>query len=227
MNKINLVTVCTDQYPMVYANKLHRQFSRLTNLNVEHYCITDRSAELSNGINPITPFLKSKGWWNKVNVFHRNMPKGTILYMDLDIVILKNFDHEILEMAGRTESISCVSDAIGWMGEKFSSSLMCFQSGVHHKIYERFSRVEAKINETEGGDQVWTGPQLDSIYYIDKDFPNLKKNLKFHLAIKISDSELRIPQGICDKVKLVDCGGEPKPHDLGSIPYVKTNWHDV
>ena len=35
----------------------------------------------------------------------------------------------------KTEAMSCVSDAIGWMGEQFSSSMMCFESGAHEHIY--------------------------------------------------------------------------------------------
>ena len=58
INMLNLVTVCTDTYPLIYADKLHRKFDQLTNLNVEHYCITDRPAELDESINPICPFKK-------------------------------------------------------------------------------------------------------------------------------------------------------------------------
>ena len=89
---INLVTVCTDKYPIIYAEKLHKQFTKLSNLEVTHYCITDRPDELPNFIKPIYPFKKSKGWWNKLNLFSGDMPAGSILYMDIDIVILQNFD---------------------------------------------------------------------------------------------------------------------------------------
>jgi len=223
---INLVSVCTDNYSMVYANKLHRQFSNLTNLEVSHWCLTDRPSELLEFIKPIAPFKKSKGWWNKINLYSPHMPKGHILYMDLDIVLLKNFDEEIIEMTKRTESMCCVSDAIGWMGERFSSSLMCFESGAHSKIYEYFENNESKINSLEGGDQVWTGPQLGSVYYIDEDFPHMKKNLKFHLG-KMLNNELQLPINISEKVKLVDCGGRPKPHELEALPYIQKNWHLV
>jgi len=223
---INLVSVCTDNYSMVYANKLHRQFSNLTTLEVSHWCLTDRPSELLEFIKPIAPFKKSKGWWNKINLYSPHMPKGHILYMDLDIVLLKNFDEEIIEMTKKTESMCCVSDAIGWMGQRFSSSLMCFESGVHSKIYKYFEKNEDKINNLEGGDQVWTGPQLETVYYIDDDFPNMKKNLKFHLAKRLNN-QLQLPITVSDDVKLVDCGGRPKPHELEVLPYIKQNWNLV
>ena len=223
---INLITVCTDAYPMIYGEKLHRQFANLTQLDVSHWCITDRPLELSKLIKPIAPFKKSKGWWNKINLYNSQMPKGYILYMDLDIVILNNFDQEIIEMTKKEETMCCVSDAINWMGVRFSSSLMCFESGVHSEIFEKFKKMESEINELKGGDQVWTGPQLNSVCYIDDFFPNLKKNFKFHLA-KRDGNNLTLPLHLDEKIKLVDCGGKPKPHELEALPYIKRNWHDV
>ena len=51
-----------------------------------------------------------------------------VLYMDLDIIIAKNFDEEIATVISGGKDVNCVSDAIGWMGEKFSSSLMILKS---------------------------------------------------------------------------------------------------
>ena len=83
--------------------------------------------------------------------------------MDLDIVILQNFDDEIIEMTKSIEQMCCVSDAINWMGERFSSSLMCFESGALSHIFDHFIKTESVINNREGGDQVWIGPQLESV----------------------------------------------------------------
>ena len=71
---LNFVTVCTDKYPMLYAEKITNQFKRHTRLDLEYYCITDRPQQVNGWATPITPFKKSKGWWNKVNVFSDKMP---------------------------------------------------------------------------------------------------------------------------------------------------------
>ena len=223
---INFVSVCTYEFPMIYVDKLHRQFNNKSELEVVHWCITDRPSELPEFVKSITPFKKSKGWWNKLNLFSPQMPNGQILYMDLDIVILNNFDDEIVEMINADESMSCVSDAIHWMGEKFSSSMMCFESGAHEHIYSNFIKNESYINNLEGGDQVWVGPQLQTVSFIDDKFPNLKKNLKFHLS-KIENGRIEAPLEINPDVKLVDCTGRPKPHELEVLPYIRNNWHLV
>jgi len=223
---INLVTVCTDSYPMIYAEKLHKQFRRLSNLKVEHHCITDRPDELPKFVKPIYPFKKSTGWWNKLNLFSPEMPSGNILYMDIDIVILNNFDDEISSLLGREESICCVSDSVNWMGVKFSSSLMFFKSGMHTKIFDNFTKNEKNIINNKGGDQVWISTQLKTIFYIDDLFPNLKKNFKFQLA-KRDGKKFTVPMNIDENIKLIDFGGRPKPHQLEKLPYIKKNWHLV
>jgi len=223
---LNFVTVCTDSYPIEYARKLHTRVSSISKFKFNHYCITDRPDEVAEWATPIEPFVKASGWWNKVNLFSPQMPSGDILYMDLDIVILKNFDVEIEFMRSDSAPISCVSDAITWMGERFSSSLMLIKEYCHTNIFQQFENNFQNLVNRPGGDQVWIGPQLSNVYYIDDDYPNFKKNLKFHLA-NIEDNKLSLPLHIDENIKLIDCTGRPKPHELIALPYIKHNWHDI
>ena len=154
------------------------------------------------------------------------MPKGWILYMDVDIIITKNFDEEITKVISGGKDVNCVSDAIGWMGEKFSSSFMILKSGSRSEVFSKFVKDEHLLSEREGGDQVWAGPLLGDINFVDETFPNLKKNLKFHLG-KIQGTSLKLPRLLPSEIKLIDCGGNPKPDELGAIHYVKENWHNV
>ena len=222
---LNFVCVCTDRYPIKYAEILIKRFKDATKLDFNYYCITDRPDEITDWATPLAPFKKAEGWWNKCNLFSEDMPKGICLYMDIDIVIMNNFDEEILWTIENMNSIACVSDAIHWMGEKFSSSMMIFKSGENAEIFDNFSAHYAELASREGGDQVWIGPQLQNILFIDEKFPHLKLNLKFHIA-KREGNQLHLPQALAPSVKLVDCGGNPKPDQLGNVPYIKENWHD-
>jgi len=223
---INFVSVCTDKYPLLYAEKLHQHFNDVSNLAAEHYCITDRPSEIEGWATPIAPFKKAAGWWNKVNLFSPDMPSGPCLYMDLDIVILQNFDVEIEAMLAKLPILSCVSDAINWMGCKFSSSMMVFEASKHVHIFDRFLKHDDRLYNRAGGDQVWIGPQLEDVNYIDDVFPDLKKNLKYHL-VDFSFKPPLLPTEIDQRVKLVDRIGDPKPHHLEAVPYIKKNWHEV
>lgn len=233
MRKINLITVCTDAYPMVYARKIITRFKQLTNIETEVYCITDRSEEIQDLATPIKKEHEDVlGWWNKMQVYSPNMPKGWLLYLDLDIVLLQNFDDEIYDAISVLErsqkSVACVSDAIEWMGNRYSSSMMLLPSGAMRDIYRKFVEDRENIMVRPAGDQVWTGGVLNPsrVYYMDERNPNLKANLKFHLGRK-TFGQWEFPYIISNKIKTVDCGGRPKPHEITDLPYITNNWHNV
>ncbi len=223
---LNFVTVCTDRYPMAYAAVLTERLKQLTQLPMKHYCLTDRPGETQGWATPLPQFVKADGWWNKVNLFSPGMPGGTWLYLDLDIVLVKNFDDEIRWVLDNMDTLAAVSDPITWMDEKFSSSMMIFRAHRHTNVFDAFSQEAEALTNRPGGDQVWMGPQLGDVLFIDEQFPSLKRNLKFHIAHKKGDT-LDLPLTIDDDIKMVDCTGEPKPHQLEQLPYIKANWHDV
>ena len=227
--KINLITVCTDAYPMEYARKTITRFGQLTELDYTAYCITDRPKEISDIAVPLTPQIKTVGWWNKMLAYSPDMPKGFNVYLDIDIVLVKNFDEEIRYAHDQGKKISCVSDAIMWKNNKFSSSMMMFETGAMKDIYDYFKPVHKMLeHDYDGGDQVWTGHLLDptNILYLDERFPNLKKNLKFHLGQKVF-GEWKFPVRIPSDIKTVDCGGRPKPDKLAGLSYINRNWHEI
>lgn len=121
---LNFVTVCTDAYPIEYAEKIHKRLKEVTKLDFNCYCLTDRPDKVNGWAVPLQPEVPTHGWWNKINLFSPSMPAGWNLYLDIDIVILRDFDEEVLWAIKNTNSIACVSDAIHWMGQRFSSSLM-------------------------------------------------------------------------------------------------------
>jgi hypothetical protein len=231
--KINLITVCVDKYPTVYARKLITQFKQVSKLEIDAYCITDRPEELNDICTTIEAPFKTKGWWYKMFMYGDSMPEGWNLYMDLDIVIVENFDEEIKWAIDQNKPIACVSDAIGWLDNKYSSSLVITKSGQNQWIYDIWEKVHKRTTSYRGGDQVYTGRLLKregiEPVYIDETFPLLKRNLKFHLATNwdrkfgILDLPSELPEG----VKLVDCGGQPKPDRLSYLSYIRENWTDI
>lgn len=230
--RINLLTVCTDAYPVEYARKAIDRFRGLTEFQVTPYCLTDRPRQLQGYCNPITRDPNIKHWWNKVCLYDPKLPEGWNVYLDIDIVQIKNFDEEIQFAIDANKKIACVSDAIGWMNNKFSSSMMVFKTGAMADIYREFQRElvssSGELQNFKGGDQVWAGKYLKEtdVLYLDETFPDLKKNLKFHLGEKVF-GQWKFPNVISNKVKMVDCGGRPKPHELSHLSYIYDNWTKV
>ena len=227
MMKINLLTVCTEAYPLVYAEKLIKRLCKLSHHDITPYCMTDRPEQVNGWANPIIADPDSRGWWHKVNLFDPNMPSGWNLYLDIDIVVLNEFDEELEWTISKNPSIACVADAINWMGVKFNSSLMVFETGSQESIHKSYSDKKSKLQTRPGGDQVWTGPQLSNVMYINDEYPNLKKNLKFDLALATDGANITLPSTISGDIKMIDCSGRPKPHELMGISYIRDAWGEV
>lgn len=225
--KIKLFTVCTDAYPTEYARKLITRYRQLSNHEVEAICITDRPKELKDIATCIPPLFPGKGWWNKMQVYG-DSSKGNKVYLDIDTVLIDNFDEEVEWSLNQDCMISVVSDAIQWKGNKYSSSMMVWKDAAMVDTYNKF--LLSTPTHYDGGDQVWTGHNIDlsKVVYIDEEFPNIKANLKFHLSKKVF-GQWQIPGELprFKRIKIVDCGGRPKPHELEHIPYIKENWHDI
>jgi len=249
MKSIDLVLVCVDDYHLDYARKLITRLQDVSDFKINPYCIVDHRVEPANKFSTaIWQSLLVPGWWNKMQVYNIDKPENWTLYMDLDIVIQQNFDEVIQHVidADNKDSITCVSDALGWMGNKFSSSWMMFygkrQSYIYRQFAEEFTR-NPDVTEFKGGDQVWIGENINpKVHYIDEQFPNLKKNLKFDLSTKhdsiptaaatwggdhVVYGKWKIPLHVSDDIKLVDCGGRPKPHELQMVPYINRNWFQI
>ena len=239
MSSLSLITVCTDAYPMIYARKLIKRFTQLTEFDVNAYCITDRPDEISDLATCIDPpFGEKKGWWNKIKAYDSFYADDHAVYMDIDTVLIKNFDEEIQRAMDAFEDprvkVACVSDAIGWKNNKYSSSMMVLRKGRMEDVFQLFSMDSWRLFNYDGGDQVWTGHLLEEwkaggyaeVHYMDEYNAALKLNLKFHLGEKIF-GQWKFPAYIPKECKIVDCGGRPKPHELESLRYIKENWHDV
>jgi len=225
--KMNFITVCTDTYPMIYAEKITRRLVELSNINFDCYCLTDRPDEVGDWATPLPLTIKAGGWWNKLNLFSPNMPEGWNLYLDIDILLKTNFDNELRWAVQNTQQIACISDAINWLDNKFSSSLMIFKTGALDDLYYDFQSAHKDLDGFVGGDQVWMGPRLKSVTYIDEEFPFLKHNLKHDLSDKTDPGYIKLPKIIPSKVKMIDCGGDPRVEDLCVLPYVKKYWEQI
>jgi len=219
----NFITTCGGPYSMDYANKAYSMMSRHAGMNFKAYCITERPDELRSEITGIAPGLDVKGWWNKVLAFGPDMPDGWIVVADIDLIIANSIKEELEYCFNNVKQIAAYADAIHWMGCKFSSSFMVFRKGALNSIYENFKSKHAELANYPGGDQVWIGPQLEHVVYIDEIFPNFKRSLKFDLS-ELSPTTIKLPIEISKDIKIVDFHGRPKPHQIATHSFVKDNW---
>jgi hypothetical protein len=146
-----------DKYSADYVNKLYDMVQRNLTLDHEFVCFT----EDPTGINPnirieSLPELPVKGWWFKPMFFNPNLAlQGTLLFLDLDLIIFKNIDHLFKYEPGKFCIIRDFNRYIIKSYNKFNSSVFRLETGQHSNVYHDFVKDAKNITKRLQGDQDW------------------------------------------------------------------------
>ena len=98
MSKTNVCCVkAGDKYDSDYVNTLYLMIKRYLTIPFDFICLTENSQNLFKQIKVINLDDRSiKGWWNKCLLFKPGLLNGSCLYLDLDMIIVKNIDEFII-----------------------------------------------------------------------------------------------------------------------------------
>jgi len=230
MGPINFIVVCTEKYTAEYANKSLNMFKRNFNGTFSAFCITDKKEQISEEFVCIEKQSELTGWWNKLSIFNQDLPHENTLYVDLDLLIMNPLD-DALKFAAQTINdyeIACFGDHIEWHGEQFGSAFMFFNQEKLRWIYEEFIQDLNSYMLTQGGDQIWLGQRLSKVLYLEQHIKNFVKSLKFDLATWSADrQQILIPNEITTDFILLNCHGNPKPHELAKLKWkpIREIWY--
>ena len=99
MSKINVCCVKEgDKYDSDYVNTLYLMTKRYLTIPFDFICFTENSQNLLKQIKVINLDDRSiKGWWNKCLLFKPGLLSSSCLYLDLDMIIIKNIDEFIIK----------------------------------------------------------------------------------------------------------------------------------
>jgi hypothetical protein len=215
-----------DKYSSAYVNRLYKMVQRNLTLDYEFYCITDNKKGLNRKIKVLPLELDpeiERGWWYKISLFDPKFPlKGTILYLDLDVIVFDNIDKFFTYMPNQF----CIIEGFIKKG-CVNSSCFRFETGTQKQIYHNFSLHKKRLMSLLHGDQDLIGRN-----HRHKVWP---KNwcCSFKLDMQPSDDNLiRNEDGtyIC-KEKILEPSesaiaifhGKPNPHEINDR-WIKTNW---
>jgi hypothetical protein len=216
------------QYEVEYVAALHRSVRRHTTSALGFICVTDAASlveELDLGISVISLTEPLPGWWNKISLFDQRLtPVRHLVYIDLDVIILRSIDH-LLENIGKAELVHA-QDLL----DDMSSSFM---------IIDTESRLAADV--VEGFDlNEWGRPDWNDQHYFQQCLRHgqyLSRPLpwKDHYSYKylIGYGEWRakctnpnIELMPLDEITMLNLHGYPKPHHVrdapGEWPYAAT-----
>jgi hypothetical protein len=149
-----------DKYTFPYVKNLHNMVER--NLTIPHkfICFTDntvihRRKEFKTTNIEFRQFKRHdfQGWFNKLQLFSPDSGlEGDTLYMDLDVVIMKNIDS--LATIGESKNFVGMNDFNPTSG-LFNSSIMRFNNKYHSKlIWEQYLKRRSECSKFHGDQEI-------------------------------------------------------------------------
>jgi hypothetical protein len=142
------------KYSAEYVNRLYNMVSRNCTLDYEFVCLTEDSAGLNPKIKTIPLPKGIAGWWCKPYMFSKDLPlKGTVLYMDLDVVISNNIDKLFTYSPGHWCTIRDFTRAMRSNWQKYNSSVVRFEVGQLDFVWQEFNQRKDEIIKRYHGDQ--------------------------------------------------------------------------
>jgi len=201
------------KYNHDYVNKLYNMTQRRLNYEHRFICLTDNPA----GIDPIIeslPFPEDDtGWWNKLNLFRPYLHdiEGTILYMDLDVVLVDSID-PLINYKGRN---FCIID--DWLPQfHHNSSVMRFEFGSQPHIWTNYEEKKGLIRQNYRGDQEWISRHVP-------DATTWPEGWCFSYKWGAKLKALNKPGVVPANGKIGVFAGRPKQDEVSDL-WVKRNW---
>jgi hypothetical protein len=145
-----------NKYKPQYVQNLYNMVNRHLTVDHKFICFTDNTS-LHRVVQGDIEYRKfplddEQGWWNKLQLFHPDSGLvGENLYMDLDVVILKNID----EMAkfGKVDTFGAIHDFTGLDG--INSSIMKFNNTtMTPAVWDRYYEDRPRWRKHQGDQNV-------------------------------------------------------------------------
>jgi len=142
------------KYSANYVNRLYSMVKRNCTLQFTFACLTEDPMGLHEDIKIIPLPRHLTGWWCKPYMFSKDLPiKGTILYMDLDVVVSGNIDKLLTYQPHQWCTIRDFTRAMRSNWPKYNSSIIRFSTGQLDFLWEKFKIQYKDIMRKYHGDQ--------------------------------------------------------------------------
>jgi hypothetical protein len=209
------------KYSSEYVNNLYSMVKRNLSLPHEFVCMT----EDPNGLNPEIRDIELKtseydGWWYKPTVFDPSLGlEGTVLFIDLDVVIFNSID-KFFEY--EPEKFCIIRGFRKNNKNGMNSSCFRFKTGSLSEEYHEFVENSKSIVSRLDGDQDWMQEAItDYSFWPDGWLMSYKWEMVDHRDItKVSNDRYRVfvDPRTKEETSIAVFHGYPKPHQI------ENNW---
>lgn len=217
------------KYGADYVNRLYNMVKRHSTCSVGVACLTEDPSGINSDVKilPLPSATNLQGWWYKPYVFSGSFPlNGTLLFIDLDVVIIKNIDHFWSYQPDKFCIIRDFTRSMAPTWQKYNSSIFRLES---RSLPHVWTNLNESIMKRMHGDQDWIFDQVKENveFWPDewcqsykweirsiKEIVGQGRNRVFH--------SIRNPE-IDPKTSILVFHGDPKP-DQVKDPVVVENW---
>ena len=221
------------KYSAEYVNVLKRMVTRNMTLPFKFVCFTEDVNGLDSDIQtmPLPIRHDIAGWWWKPYFFSSALPlQGTILFMDLDVIVFRNIDNLFTYEPGKFCIIRDFNRMVSADWTRFNSSVFRLETGQHSHVYDNFLQDPVNIRKRFHGDQDWLYDQIKSEFefFPDEWLQSYKWEMRGKPPMTRDKNGIRnflepgVPK-ILPMTSVAVFHGEPNPPQ--SIdPWCKENW---
>jgi len=216
------------KYSSEYVNKLHSMVQR--NLTVEHefVCFTEDPSNLNPSIvvKDLELVAGIEGWWYKPMFFNPNLGlEGTILFLDLDMIVFENIDKLFSYKPGEFVIIRDFNRHVIPNYDKFNSSIFRLDTRQHAHVYHDYMADISGISRRFQGDQDWLRFSIKNnyTYWPEEWIQSYKWEMRGKPRMTVGargtrDFELAGDPNILPETSIAVFHGDPNPH------YCKDDW---
>jgi len=220
------------KYSSKYVNILYNMVARHCTLDYTFVCLTEDATGLNSNIKVLPLPEGLEGWWCKPYMYSADLPlNGTVLYMDLDVVISSNIDKLFTYESSKWCTIRDFTRVMRPKWEKYNSSVVKFKAGELDYVWKDFSKDPVKAMRQFHGDQdhlFEATKNKPAVTYPDSWIQSWKWEIRKSKQLgggtrgerKLTTIEHVTPEGSCC---ICVFHGDPNPEHCDD-PWVKENW---
>lgn len=220
-----------DKYSAEYVNKLYNMVDRNITIDYEFVCFTENTTGLNKNITTYPlPKIRADGWWYKPMFVGADLPiKGTLLFLDLDVVVFKNIDKLFTYQPNRFCIIRDFNRSQRKDWNRMNSSVFRINIGAYDNIWQQFKQNPPAHMQRLRGDQDWMFKHItDHHFWPDEWIMSYKWEMRDRRDLKLDPVRKRnfvidAPPKIDPDTCIAVFHGEPNPADANDS-WVKEHW---
>ena len=193
-----------NKYNDFYVQRLQREVNKYLTLPHDFKCITSRTIE---GVECIEPPTDWPGWWGKLGLFKPGFCENYNLWLDLDVVLVANIDQMVMRYS--PEHLSCAKNWAASGHGGCQSSVMMWRGG-------KGCHVESIYRAFDPERMNWPPINQPGVLWGDQEFITERRdgghlNVTHFEPADVVSYKYHCRDGLPDGAKIVVFHGDPKP----------------